>query len=207
MSLGIPSATLLSIVLILTIRFRYRPLQRIETPHTAPTVTTDDPTNNVDAILLKQQLPQILAPIPWQPIPIDEFARSGIWEEEEVALESAAPIIPERRTPAASRGRMPVITISSPEPPDTASYVSQPPSPSTDDAPPPPASIAPDEFWDNVNLPLSAYFPSNHNLPGHHTPSPTGARNLTMWIQPIQNQEFTPEPVRPVEEPIAGDGP
>ncbi len=37
-TLGIPSATLLSIALILTIRFRYRPLQQIEVPHATPTV-------------------------------------------------------------------------------------------------------------------------------------------------------------------------
>ncbi len=40
-SLGIPSATLLSIVLILAIRFCYRPLQRIE--HLTPTVPTNSP--------------------------------------------------------------------------------------------------------------------------------------------------------------------
>ncbi len=40
-SLGIPSTTLLSIVLILAIRFHYRPLQRIE--HLAPTVPTNSP--------------------------------------------------------------------------------------------------------------------------------------------------------------------
>ncbi|PBK85835.1 hypothetical protein ARMGADRAFT_1087102 [Armillaria gallica] len=73
---------------------------------------------------------------------------------------------------------------------------------SADDTPPSPASIAPDEFWDNVDLPLSAYFPTSTS-PRHCTPTPTGARNLTTWDQPIQNRELTPEPVR-VEEPIAG---
>ncbi|PBK81613.1 hypothetical protein ARMGADRAFT_1091102 [Armillaria gallica] len=117
---------------------------------------------------------------------------------------------------------MPVITISTPEPSNTASYVPRTPSPGTytrlaardrgfnvgrdtrpiapstpydpwanrDNAPPPPAGIAHDEFWDNVDLPLSAYFP-----PGPQTPTPTGARNFMMWDQPIQNQELTPEPV------------
>ncbi len=49
-SLGIPSTTLLSIALILAIRFHYRPLQRIEAPNTAPTVTTD----STDGFLLQQ---------------------------------------------------------------------------------------------------------------------------------------------------------
>ncbi|PBK89732.1 hypothetical protein ARMGADRAFT_1083688 [Armillaria gallica] len=64
-----------------------------------------------------------------------------------------------------------------------------------DNAPPPPAGIAPDEFWDNVDLPLSTYFPSNYIVPSHRTPSPTRARNLTTWDQPIQNPEWTPKPV------------
>ncbi len=40
-SLGIPSATILSIVLILAVRFRYRPLRRIE--HLAPMIPTNSP--------------------------------------------------------------------------------------------------------------------------------------------------------------------
>ncbi len=34
-------------------------------------------------------------------------------------------------------------------------------------APPPPAAIAPDEFWDNVDIPYSAYFPSDRRSPDH----------------------------------------
>ncbi len=66
-SLGIPSATLLSIALILAFTFRYRPLQRIE--HLTPTVPTNSPaaTDLVDpyyGIPLKQRPPRIVAPIP-----------------------------------------------------------------------------------------------------------------------------------------------
>ncbi len=62
-SLGIPSATLISIALILAIRFRYRSLRQVEAPHIAPTVTTT-PTLESDGIPLEQQPPRIIAPIP-----------------------------------------------------------------------------------------------------------------------------------------------
>ncbi len=67
LALGIPSATLLSIALLLTFRFQYRLLQRRENP--TPTVPTNSPapTNLVDpyyGILLEQRPPQIIAPIP-----------------------------------------------------------------------------------------------------------------------------------------------
>ncbi len=62
-SLGIPSATLISIALILTIRFCYRSLRQVEAPHITPTVTTT-PTLESDGILLEQQPPRIVAPIP-----------------------------------------------------------------------------------------------------------------------------------------------
>ncbi|PBK80944.1 hypothetical protein ARMGADRAFT_1091699 [Armillaria gallica] len=72
-----------------------------------------------------------------------------------------------------------------------------------DDASPPPAGIAPDKFWDNVDLPLSAYFAAD-TLPRHCTPSLIGARNLTMWDQPVQVPEYALQPVQEVEEPVAG---
>ncbi len=34
-------------------------------------------------------------------------------------------------------------------------------------APPPTADIAPDEFWDNIDIPYSAYFPSDRGSPDH----------------------------------------
>ncbi|PBK91281.1 hypothetical protein ARMGADRAFT_1082088 [Armillaria gallica] len=50
--------------------------------------------------------------------------------------------------------------------------------------PPPAAGIASKEFWDNIDIPYSAYFPSNHDLPDHCTPPPAGYRSNTMWDQP-----------------------
>ncbi|PBK97145.1 hypothetical protein ARMGADRAFT_1026735 [Armillaria gallica] len=238
-ALGIPSAMFLSVALILAVRFRYRPLQGLETPHVTPTVATppnNNPADDVNAIPLQQLPPRIFAPIPWRPIPIDDLARSGIWEEEEISLESVSPVILERRTTTPARECTLVITIASPSPPssDHSPYVSRPPSPNTytrlgardggfgvsrvtrpiapstaydpwanrDNAPPPPASIAPSEFWDNIDLPLSAYFTADTS-PRYHTPSPTGARNFTTWNQPIQVPEYTPQPVQD-KEPIAG---
>ncbi|PBL03187.1 hypothetical protein ARMGADRAFT_1021923 [Armillaria gallica] len=119
-ALGIPSAMFLSAALILAIRFHHRPLQRIEMPHTATVaINPNNSTNNVNAILLEQLPPRIFAPVPWRPIPIDDFARSGIWEEEEIHLESSSPVILERRTPSPAREHTPVITIASPSPPSS----------------------------------------------------------------------------------------
>ncbi|PBK87583.1 hypothetical protein ARMGADRAFT_1034780 [Armillaria gallica] len=124
-ALGIPSATFLSVALILTVRFHYRPLQGLEAPNAAPTVITppNNPADDVNAILLEQLPPRIFTPVPWRLIPIDNFARSGIWEEEEIAPELTSPVILERRAPATPRERTPIITISSPEPSDTATYM------------------------------------------------------------------------------------
>ncbi|PBK84206.1 hypothetical protein ARMGADRAFT_1088662 [Armillaria gallica] len=180
------------------------------------------PTNNDDAILLEQLPPRIFTPIPWRPIPINEFARAGVNKEEENAPESISPIIPERRTPTPPRRRTPIITITSslPPSPQYVTYVPQTLSPSMYarfttstnyntwadryPTPPPTAGIASEEFWDNVDIPYSAYFPSDRGLPDHRTPPPSGHRNVRMWDQPIQNWELTPEPVRAIEEPVAG---
>ncbi|PBL01532.1 hypothetical protein ARMGADRAFT_1071076 [Armillaria gallica] len=68
---------------------------------------------------------------------------------------------------------------------------------------PPAASIASEEFWDNIDIPYSAYFPSGCDSPDHCTPPPTGYNRYRMWDQPIQNQELTPKPVPAAEEPVA----
>ncbi len=70
-------------------------------------------------------------------------------------------------------------------------------------APAPPAKMDASEFWDNVKIPYSAYFPSDHRSPGHWTLPPAGYRNTASWDQSIQNWELTPEPVPTVQEPVA----
>ncbi len=62
----------------------------------------------------------------------------------------------------------------------------------------PSAPISPNKFWDNVTIPYSAYFPSNDSSLGHD-PLTTHAQE---WDQPVQNPEYTPEPVQAVEEPV-----
>ncbi len=124
-SLGILSATLISIALILTIRFCYRSLQWVEAPHTAPTVTTT-PTNPNNDIPLEQQPPRIFAPIPQWPIPIDHFAREQ--EGEEILSEETSPVIPERRPPTPPRRCTPIIILT---PTDSTPYVPWSPSPDT----------------------------------------------------------------------------
>ncbi len=58
-------------------------------------------------------------------------------------------------------------------------------------APAPSAPISPNKFWDNVTILYSAYFPSNDGSL-RHDPTTTLAQE---WDQPIQNPEYTPEPV------------
>ncbi len=119
-SLGISSATLLSIALILTIRFCYRPLQWIEVPNPAPTVTTNQ-TESTDGILLQQRSLRIIAPIPRRPIPIDNFLREQ--EGGEILSEETSPVILERRPPTPPRRCMPVIILTPTGSPDTTPYV------------------------------------------------------------------------------------
>ncbi|PBK85844.1 hypothetical protein ARMGADRAFT_1087121 [Armillaria gallica] len=193
-SLGIPSTTLLSITLILAIRFRYRPLQQIETPHAAPTVITT-PTNDFNGILLEPQSPQIIAPIPQRPIPINELLRPGINEEEEDISESPAPVILERRSPTPPRRREPIVIISPTGSAESALYVPQTLSPGIPIAPssnhdtwaerdpiqaPPEAADPDQEIWDNLLIPYSAYFPS---------------LSVWFWDQPVQAPEWSSSPV------------
>ncbi len=226
-SLGIPSATLISIVLILAIRFRYRLLQRVEAPHTTPTVTTT-PTNPDDDIPLEQQPPRIFAPIPQRLIPIDHFTREQ--ERGEILSEETSPVILERRPPTPPRRRTPIIVLSPTTSPDSPPYVPQTPSRNThtrfaefirgfdvgfdirpitpttshdpwadrNTATAPSAPISPNEFWDNVTIPYSAYFPSDCGSLSHNPPS----EHVHEWDQPVQNQEYTLEPVQAVQEPV-----
>ncbi len=227
-SLGIPSATLLSIALILAIRFRYRPLRWIEVPN--PTVTTNQTDSN-NGILLEQRPPWIIAPIPRRPIQINNFLRE---EGGEILSEETSPVILERRPPTPPRRCTPVIILTPTGSPDTTPYVPWTPSPGMytqfaactrgfdmgrdtrpiapttsydpwgdrNTAPPPPAYIAPNEFWDNIDIPYSTYFPSDCRSPDHQTLPLSGYIHAASWDRPIQNQELTPEPVSTVEEPV-----
>ncbi len=66
--------------------------------------------------------------------------------------------------------------------------------------PPPAAGVASSEFWDNVDIPYSAYFPSPRaNSPNHRTPPPGGY--AYEWDQPAPREQAL-EPVR-IEAPIA----
>ncbi len=56
LALGIPSATFVSLALLIAISFHYNLINRIGRQRTTPTVPTT-PTNNVDAILLEQLPP------------------------------------------------------------------------------------------------------------------------------------------------------
>ncbi len=70
--------------------------------------------------------------------------------------------------------------------------------------PPPPAEIAPDKFWDNIDIPYSAYFLSDCGSPDHRTPPPSGYIHAASWDRPVQNRKLTPEPIPTIQEPVAG---
>ncbi len=186
LALGIPSATFVSLALLITISFHYNLINRIGRQRTTPTVSTT-PTNNVNAIPLEQLPPQIFASIPRHSIPIHDLLGNN---QQEVVGESIDPENPEGGSPTPTRRCMPVIEPTGT--PSYAPYVPRTPSPGTyarfaahvegfkvgqdirpvapatnydtwanrHPTPPPAAGIASADFWDNVDIPYSAYFPS-----------------------------------------------
>ncbi len=116
LALGIPSATFLSIAFLLVLRIQHRQLQaqRILNP-TVPTnspAPSPPPVDPYYGILLKQQPPRILTPLPCRPIPLNDFARVAEQEEVGRTSESASAEIPERRPPTPPRRREPIIVLS-----------------------------------------------------------------------------------------------
>ncbi len=147
--------------------------------------------------------------------------------------------VPERRPPTPPRRRQPIIILSpsttatdspaddrSPSPGEYGHYrdngrgfdvgrdirVTAPPARDhTWDANPttPSAPVSPSEFWDNITIPLSAYFPAPcDGSPEHRTPPPStntlqhrGAPPI--WDQPVQTNERPLESIPSVEEPVA----
>ncbi len=234
-SLGIPSTTLLSIALLLAFRFCYRPLQWVDASPTTPTVTTNQ-TESTDGIPLQQRSPGIVAPVPRWPILINDFTRvTGETEDisesvPSVIPERRPPTPPRRHTPiivispTSSTDSLPYAP-QSPSPGEYTCYradrrgfdvgrdirVTAPldtRNHSWDVNPPAPLPpVSPSEFWDNITIPYSAYFPAPPDVsPAHRTPPPAaywqewGAPPV--WDQHVQNPEYTPEPVRAVKEPI-----
>ncbi|PBL01846.1 hypothetical protein ARMGADRAFT_1071339 [Armillaria gallica] len=195
-SLGIPSATFLITALIIAIKVwycPYRPRRRRVRCEDPTVTTTTTPTNDPDGIPLEQLPPRIVAPVLRYVIPIHNLTR--VDDEEEVMGE---PANPQRRTPTPPRRHTPAINLSPTNTPSPIYALNPTPSPL--------AGISSRDFWDNVTIPYSAYFPSPRNgSPDHRTPPPAGYSHYTHWDQPVQNRELTPEPVRvkaPVEAPI-----
>ncbi len=131
LSLGIPSATLLSIAFLLVLRIEYRQLQARRIPNPTVPTNTPAPPSPVDpyyGIPLEQRPPRILAPLPRRPIPLNEFNRA-VRSEEGGNSESTNPNIPPPRPPTPPCRHMPVIiislTVSTEDPP----YAPRSPSP------------------------------------------------------------------------------
>ena len=189
LALGIPSATFVSLAILIAVSFHYNLVETIRRRRRHPTLAIT-PTNDVDAIPLEQLPSRIYTPIPRHPIPIHSFVANNGQHEEEVVDEPPHSEDPEGGSPTPTRGHTPV--IESTRNPSYAPYVPQTPSPgmytrfaahvrgfdmgrdirhvapatnydtwaNRHPTPPPTAGIASADFWDNVNIPYSAYFPS-----------------------------------------------
>ncbi len=190
LSLGIPSATLLSIAFLLVLRIEYRQLQARRIPN--PTVPTNSsaPHSPVDpyyGIPLEQRPPRILTPLPRRPIPLNEYNMSRAVRKRTGILSRL--ILPSLRqgllplptgarlsssSPPPSLLRIPHTPFDLPHPASTRENgrgfdvgrnirVTAPPTRDhTWDANPtaPSAPVSPSEFWDNVTIPLSTYIPA-----------------------------------------------
>ncbi len=130
LALGIPSATFLSIAFLLVLKIQHWQLQARRILN--PTVPTNSPTppSPIDpyyGIPLEQRPPRIVAPLPRQPIPINEFNR--VVRSEEGSLWSISLVDPAPRPPTPPRRRTPVIVISPTTTADDLPYTSRSPSP------------------------------------------------------------------------------
>ncbi len=221
------SSTLFAAALTLALRNRRNNTRRPTQPITL-TQIVNPPANN--GIPVEQQ-PRIIAPILRRPIPIHNLV--GDEEEivsestTPVIPERRPPTSPRRHTPIITLSPTGFTNSTpyaprSPSPSEYAQYIWEgrgfdvgcdirPHTPHDDpynrawddDAPPRSAPVSPSEFWNNITIPYSAYFPSNSGSPDHQTPPPAGYKNVRFWDQPVQNQELTPEPIPTIEEPVA----
>ncbi len=221
LALGILSATFVSLAILIAISFHYNLINRIGRQRTPPTVPTT-PTNDVDAIPLQQLPPRVFAPVPRHPIPIHDLLGNN--NQQEVMGESIAPEEQEGGSPTPTRGCTPIIEPTGdpsyapyiPRTPSPGTYARfaarvggfnmgrdiRPVAPVTNydtwadrnPAPPPTAGIVSADFWDNVDIPYSAYFPSPRaNSPNHQTPPPAGY--TATWEQTRNVVQHTLEPV------------
>ncbi len=83
LALGIPSATFVSLAILIAVSFHYNLVERIRRQRRHPTLATI-PTNNDDAIPLEQLPPRIHAPIPRHAISVDDLISNNQHEEEVV---------------------------------------------------------------------------------------------------------------------------
>ncbi len=229
LSLGIPCATLLSIACLLTLRISHRQLlaRRIRNPTVptnSPAPPSPPPVDPYYGILLEQRPPRILAPLPRQPIPLDEYNRTRGKKRIGILSRLIPPSLRQGLLPLPAGARL---SSSSPPPllpriphmpldlPHLASTpitvtegdttwavtyeVTTPPTHDrTRDANPtaPSAPVSRSELWDNVTIPLSAYIPA----PGTATSQYRGAPNVR--DRPVTTWEPALEPIQN-EEPIA----
>ncbi len=131
-ALGIPSATLISIILILVVRFHHKSQRRIENP--TPTILTNSPATSTDVvdpyygILLEQRPPRIVTPLPHRPIPINNFTRIAELFEGGIP-ELIHPDIPEEESPTPPGRREPIIILSPTTSTEDPPYAPRSPSP------------------------------------------------------------------------------
>ncbi len=126
LALGIPSATFVSLAILIAVSFHYNLVETIRRRRRHPTLATND----VDAIPLEQFPPRIHAPVPRHPVSVDDLL-NDTQHEEEVVDESSHPENPEGGSPTPTRRRTPVIPITTTDTPQYTPYVPRTPSPGT----------------------------------------------------------------------------
>ncbi len=211
----------IAFLLVLRIQHRQLQAWRILNPTVSTnSPTPPSPVDPYYGIPLEQRPPRIVAPLPRWPIPLNEFNRAA--GSEERPAESISPSIPPPRPPTPPRRHMPVIIISPTTTTEDSLYAPRSLSPGeythywdngrgfdvghdirvtapptcdhTWDANPaaPSAPVSPSEFWDNITIPYSTYFPAPRDgSPEHRTPPPASAytqhRGVPhVWDQPVR---------------------
>ncbi len=199
----------------------------VPTNSPAPSPPPEDPYHGIP---LEQRPPRILAPIPRRSISIDSLARIARQETVDGGISrSVSTEVPEGNPPTPPRRRQPVIIVSPSTTAAESSTVHPSTStsdghdwnnsrrfdvgrdiriatPSTDDHTRdtnPTASSAPvssSEFWDNITIPLSAYFPAPRDDDTEYQGAPP------IWGQPISIndwEQYAQQPLSTIEEPVA----
>ncbi len=128
LALGIPSATFVSLAILIAVSFHYNLVEMDKEDKDATPTLANIPTNDVDAIPLEQLPPRIHAPVPRHSVSVNDLI-NNIQHEEEVVDEPPHSEDSEGGSPTPTRRRTPGIPITTADTPQYTPYVPRTPSP------------------------------------------------------------------------------